>query len=161
METKRPVGVTIIAILAIIGGILLLFGGIAFVALAPILSQINTINDNNSSNSSFSLNINGTDVTVPKNALFLFGGFLGIIGGMLIVIGIAGFVVAWGLLTGKGWAWIVAIIVAIISIILNLIVVISGALENIIGLIIYGIIIYYLYRPSVKSYFGRVKGPTI
>lgn len=161
METKRPVGVTIIAILAIIGGILLLFGGIAFVALAPILSQINTISDNNSSNSSFSLNINGTDVTVPKNALFLFGGFLGIIGGMLIVIGIAGFVVAWGLLTGKGWAWIVTIIVAIISIILNLIVVISGALENIIGLIIYGIIIYYLYRPSVKSYFGRVKGPTV
>ena len=161
METKRPVGVTIIAILAIIGGILLLFGGIAFVALAPILSQINTIEDNDSSNSSFSLNINGTDVTVPKNALFIFGGFLGIIGGALIVIGIAGFVVAWGLLTGKGWAWIVTIIVAIISITLNLIVVISGGLENIIGLIIYGIIIYYLYRPSVKSYFGRVKGPTV
>lgn len=161
METKRPVGVTIIAILAIIGGILLLFGGIAFVAFAPILSQINTIEDNDSSNSSFSLNINGTDVTVPKNALFIFGGFLGIIGGALIVIGIAGFVVAWGLLTGKGWAWIVTIIVAIISIILNLIVVISGGLENIIGLIIYGIIIYYLYRPSVKSYFGRVKGPTV
>lgn len=160
METKRPVGVTIIAILAIIGGILLLFGGIAFVALAPILSQINTIDDN-SSNSTFSLNINGTDVTVPKNTLFIFGGFLGIIGGALIVIGIAGFVVAWGLLTGKGWAWIVTIIVAIISIILNLIVVISGGLENIIGLIIYGIIIYYLYRPSVKSYFGRVKGPTV
>ena len=133
METKRPVGVTIIAILAIIGGILLLFGGIAFVALAPILSQINTIEDNDSSNSSFSLNINGTDVTVPKNALFIFGGFLGIIGGALIVIGIAGFVVAWGLLTGKGWAWIVTIIVAIISIILNLIVVISGVLENIVG----------------------------
>jgi len=160
LETKRPVGVTIIAILAIIGGILLLFGGIAFVALAPILSQINTIDDN-SSNSSFSLNINGTDVTVPKNTLFIFGGFLGIIGGMLIVIGIAGFVVAWGLLTGKGWAWIVTIIVAIISIILNLIVVISGVLENIVGLIIYGVIIYYLYRPNVKSYFGRVKGPTV
>ena len=161
METKRPVGVTIIAILAIIGGILLLFGGIAFVAFAPILSQINTIEDNDSSNSSFSLNINGTDVTVPKNTLFIFGGFLGIIGGMLIVIGIAGFVVAWGLLTGKGWAWIVTIIVAIISIILNLIVVISGVLENIVGLIIYGVIIYYLYRPNVKSYFGRVKGPTV
>ena len=159
METKRPVGVTIIAILAIIGGILLLFGGIAFVALAPILSQINTIDDD--SNSSFSLNINGTDVTVPKNAFLIFGGFLGIIGGALIVIGIAGFVVAWGPLIGKGWAWIVTIIVAIISIILNLIVVISGGLENIIGLIIYGIIIYYLYRPSVKSYFGRVKGPTV
>lgn len=161
LETKRPVGVTIIAILAIVGGILLLFGGIALVALAPILSQININDDNGTSNSSFSLNINGTDVTIPRNSLFLFGGFLGIIGGMLIVIGIAGFVVAWGLLTGKGWAWIFTIIVAIISIILNLILVISGSIESVIGLIIYGIIIYYLYRPSVKSYFGRVKGPTV
>ena len=135
-----------------------MFGGIALVALAPIISQVNI---NNGSNSSFSLNINGTDVTIPHNALFLFGGFLGIIGGMLIVIGIAGFVVAWGLLTGKGWAWIVTIIVAIISIILNLILVMSGSIESVIGLIIYAIIIYYLYRPSVKSYFGRVKGPTI
>ena len=141
--------------------ILLLFGGIALVALAPILSQININDDNGTSNSSFSLNINGTDVTIPRNALFLFGGFLGILGGMLIVIGIAGFVVAWGLLTGKGWAWIFTIIVAIISIILNLILVVSGSIESVIGLITYGIIIYYLYRPSVKSYFGRVKGPTV
>jgi hypothetical protein len=160
-ETKRPIGITIIVILAIIGGILLLFGGIALVALAPILSQININDDNGTSNSSFSLNINGTDVTIPRNSLFLFGGFLGILGGMVIVIGIAGFVVAWGLLTGKGWAWILTIIVAIISIIMNLILVVSGSIESVIGLIIYGIIIYYLYRPSVKSYFGRVKGPTV
>ena len=46
-------GVTIIAILTIIGGILLLFGGIALVALAPIISQINVEEiNNNTSNSS-------------------------------------------------------------------------------------------------------------
>ncbi|HKQ22391.1 MAG TPA: hypothetical protein VJS91_10160 [Nitrososphaeraceae archaeon] len=161
METKRPIGVTIIAILAIIGGILLLFGGIAFVALAPILSQINMNDNDTTSNSSISLNINGTDVTIPKNTIFIFGGFLGVIGVMLIVIGIASFVVAWGLLTGKGWAWIVTIIIVIISIILNIILIVSGSYESIIGLIIDGIIIYYLYRPSVKSYFGRVRGPTV
>ena len=161
METKRPIGVTIIAILTIIGGILLLFGGIAFVALAPILTQINMNDNNTTSNSSISLNINGTDVTIPKNTIFLFGGFLGVIGVILIVIGIASFVVAWGLLTGKGWAWIVTIIIVIISIILNIILIVSGSYESIIGLIIDGIIIYYLYRPSVKSYFGRVRGPTV
>lgn len=161
LETKRPTGVTIIAILAIIGGILLLFGGITLVTLAPILSQVNMNDNNNISNSSISLNINGTDVTIPKNTLFLFGGFLGVIGGMLIVIGIASFVVAWGLLTGKGWAWIVTIIIVIISIILNIILIVAGSFESVIGLIIDGIIIYYLYRPSVKSYFGRVKGPTV
>ena len=159
LETKRPVGVTVIAILAIIGGILLLFGGIAFVALAPIISQVNINDNNNPSNSSFSLNINGTDVTIPRNALFLFGGFLGIIGGMLIVIGIAGFVVAWGLLTGKGWAWIITLILAIVSVIFSIVGIVSGGAPSIISLIINGIILYYMYRPNVKSYFGRVKIP--
>ena len=150
METKRPVGVTIIGILTIIGGIIFLFAGIGLVALAPIISQVNFEN-NNTSNSSVSINVNGTDV----------GGFMGVLGGMLIVLGIASFVVAWGLFTGKGWAWIVTIIITIISIILNIILIIFGAFESVIGLIINGIIIYYLYRPSVKSYYGRVKGPTV
>lgn len=160
METKRPVGVTIIGILVLIGGIILLFAGIGLVALAPLISQVN-IENNNTSNSTISININGTDVTLPNNALFVLGGFMGVVGGMLIVIGIASFVVAWGLFTGKGWAWIVTIIITIISIILNIILIIFGTFESIIGLIINGIIIYYLYRASVKSYYGRVKGPTI
>jgi uncharacterized membrane protein (DUF2068 family) len=160
LETKRPVGVTIIGILVLIGGIILLFAGIGLVALAPLISQVN-IENNNTSNSTISININGTDVTLPNNALFVLGGFMGVVGGMLIVIGIASFVVAWGLFTGKGWAWIVTIIITIISIILNIILIIFGTFESIIGLIINGIIIYYLYRASVKSYYGRVKGPTI
>jgi uncharacterized membrane protein (DUF2068 family) len=162
LERKRPVGVTIIAILTIIGGILLLFGGIALVALAPIISQINVEeNNNNTSNSSISLNVNGTLVTIPNNALFILGGSMGVVGGMLIAIGIASFVVAWGLFKGKAWAWIVTNIITIISIILNIISVIAGSIESIVGLIINGIIIYYLYRPSVKSYFGRIKAPTV
>ena len=148
METKRPVGVTIIGILVLIGGIILLFAGIGLVALAPLISQVN-IENSNTSNSSISVNINGTNVTLPNNALFVLGGFMGVVGGMLIVIGIASFVVAWGLFTGKGWAWIVTIIITIISIILNIILIIFGTFESIIGLIINGIIIYYLYRASV------------
>jgi hypothetical protein len=160
LETKRPVSVTIIGILTIIGGIIFLFAGIGLVALAPLISQVNFEN-NNTSNSSVTININGTDVTIPNNAIFILGGYMGVLGGMLIVLGIASFVVAWGLFTGKGWAWIVTIIITIISIILNIILIIFGTFESVIGLIINGIIIYYLYRPSVKSYYGRVKGPTV
>ena len=138
-----------------------MFGGIALVALAPIISQINVEENNNTSNSSISLNVNGTHVTIPNNALFVLGGFIGVVGGILIAIGIASFVVAWGLLKGKAWAWIVTIIITIISIILNIISIIAGSIESIVGLIINGIIIYYLYRPSVKSYFGRIKAPTV
>jgi uncharacterized membrane protein (DUF2068 family) len=161
LERKRPTGVTLIAILTIIGGILLLFGGIGLVALAPFIGQINVNNSINTSNSSLSLNINGTIVTVPNNALFVLGGFIGILGGMLIVLGLSSFVVAWGLLKGKAWAWIVTIIITIISVVLNVISIVAGSIESIVGLIINGIIIYYLYRPSVKSYFGRIKAPTV
>ena len=161
MERKRPTGVTLIAILTIIGGILVLFEGIGLVALAPFIGQINVNNGINTSNSSLSLNINGTIVTVPNNALFVLGGFIGILGGMLIVLGLSSFVVAWGLLKGKAWAWIVTIIITIISVVLNVISIVAGSIESIVGLIINGIIIYYLYRPSVKSYFGRIKAPTV
>jgi uncharacterized membrane protein (DUF2068 family) len=162
LERKRPTGVTLIAILTIIDGILLLFEGIGLVALAPFIGQINVNNGINTSNStSLSLNINGTIVTVPNNALFVLGGFIGILGGMLIVLGLSSFVVAWGLLKGKAWAWIVTIIITIISVVLNVISIVAGSIESIVGLIINGIIIYYLYRPSVKSYFGRIKAPTV
>jgi hypothetical protein len=160
LETKRPVGVTIIGILTIIGGIIFLFAGIGLVVLAPLISQVNFENSN-TSNSTVSINVNGTDVTIPNNAIFILGGLMGVLGGILIVLGIASFVVAWGLFTGKGWAWIVTIIITIVSIILNIILIIFGSLESVIGLIINGIIIYYLYRPGVKSYYGRVKGPTV
>ena len=154
MERRRPTGVTIIAILTIIDGILLLLEGSGMVVLAPLISQIN-VDDSNASNSSISLNVNGTIVTIPNNALFVLGGFIGVLGGMLIALGIASFVVAWGLLKGKGWAWIVTIVITIISIVLNIISIVAGSIEGVVGLIINGVIIYFLYTPNVKSYFGR------
>jgi len=155
LERRRPTGVTIIAILTIIDGILLLLEGSGMVVLAPLISQINVVDDSNASNSSISLNVNGTIVTIPNNALFVLGGFIGVFGGMLIALGIASFVVAWGLLKGKGWAWIVTIVITIISIVLNIISIVAGSIEGVVGLIINGVIIYFLYTPNVKSYFGR------
>jgi len=77
LERRRPTGVTIIAVLAIIAGALLLFGGISLVALAPFIGQIKVNDDTNTSNTSLSLNVNGTVVTIPNNPLFVMGGFIG------------------------------------------------------------------------------------
>jgi hypothetical protein len=76
----RPLGVTIIAIINIIGGIFFILGGlapVAFAAFAPELSIVLTV-----------------------------------IGGILIAIGIASFIVSYGLLKGKGWAWSVTLILS-------------------------------------------------
>ena len=161
MERRRPTGVTIIAVLAIFAGILLLFGGLALVTLAPFISQIKLNDGINTSNTSISLNVNGTVVTIPNNVLFAVGGFIGILGATMIALGLADFVVAWGLWKGKGWAWIVTIIINIISAVLNIISIVAGSLGSIGGLIINGIIVYYLYRPNVKSYFDSLKASSV
>jgi hypothetical protein len=91
-----------------------------------------------------------------------FLGGLGIaFGAVLVAIAVVSFVVAYGLLKGKGWAWTVSIILSIISIVWNAITLITAAnFGGIISIIISGIIIYYLFRPHVKAYFGKGVNPS-
>ena len=146
-------GVTIIAILIIIGGIVLLLGGISLVGLGALLSISSTETLQTSSGSIDSAELAALG-TVPL-----------VLGIILLIMGIAYLAVSYGLLKGKGWAWIVTIIVTIIGLIMQVISsIIAGSItssfavgvgSNIIGIIISGIIIYYLFKPHVKAYFGR------
>jgi len=86
---------------------------------------------------------------------YLLGGIGIAFGIVLLAIAIVSFVVAYGLLKGLGWAWTVTVILSIISIVFNAISIATGNIAAIISIIISGIIIYYLYRPHVKAYFGK------
>lgn len=77
------------------------------------------------------------------------------VGGILLALGIVSFVVAYGLLKGRRWAWTLTVVLSAISIVLNVISIVSGNFGGIVSIIISGIIIYYLYRPRVKAYFGK------
>jgi hypothetical protein len=74
---------------------------------------------------------------------------------VIIAIGIVSFIVAYGLLKGMGWSWTVTVVLSIISIVLNAISIATGNIGGIVSIIISGIILYYLYRPHVKAYFGK------
>ena len=78
-----------------------------------------------------------------------------------IVIGILWFVFAWGLFTGKGWAWIITVILAIISAIFNILSIFSLSYGSVFSLIVNIIILYYMYRPNVKTWFGRGTGISV
>jgi uncharacterized membrane protein (DUF2068 family) len=86
-----------------------------------------------------------------------FGGFLAvagaIIGGILMVIGIANLVIAYGLFKGKNWAWMLCLIFTIISAVFGILAFPAG----IVTLLFNALIIYYLTRRNVKQYFGRTK----
>lgn len=162
-STKRPAGVTIISVLAIIAGILLIFGGLSFLLFGALFTA-DTIED-----------LHDFQNAAELQSLTQFFGSIGIvIGPIILAVGIGYLVVSYGLLKGKGWAWTVTVILTIIAIIIQVTSVISssmliqslaidldalvsGITSHIIGIAINGVILYYLYRPNVKTYFGKSK----
>jgi hypothetical protein len=63
---------------------------------------------------------------------------------------------SYGLLKGKPWAWNTTITLSVIGIALGTSSIITGNVGAILSIIINVIVLYYLYRPYVKVYFGKV-----
>ena len=138
----------------------MLFGAIALIAIGAILP---TLSPSIFNQSQLQGNLTVGQAPIPPSSVppmgmvsqSLLGGIGIAIGGVLLAIAIASFVVAYGLLKGLGWAWTVTVILAIISMVFNAISIATGNIAAIISIIISGIILYYLYRPHVKAYFGK------
>ena len=122
----RPTGVTILAILEIISGVIAIAFGAFFGTLMGSMGIGMMMGDGEA-----------------------LGAIFAAIGGITIALGAISFVLAWGLLKGKSWAWTITLILTIISLVFDL------PSLNIIGIIIDVIILYYLFRPHVKAYFGK------
>ncbi len=111
----RPLGVTIIALLQIIGGLL----GLGLSVIAIMAAAI-----------------------IP-----IFGFLFLILGVFAALVALVGLIVGWGLWTLKSWAWMIALILNIINIILAL-----WPFQPV-SLIIPLIIVIYLQQGEVKSTF--------
>ena len=134
---NRPTGVTVMGVLQILGGLGSL--GLGFI-LAATYAFLGSLMASGSEGVAFSAG---------------FGGFIvvagAIIGGILMLIGIANLVIAYGLFKGKSWAWMLCLIFAVISAVL-------GILAFPVGIVIIlfnAVLIYYLTRRNVKEYFGK------
>ena len=148
---RRPTGVTILGVLAILGGIALLVGGIALITLGLVIgTYAGSAFTNALSNAGYS---GLASIGAGTLAIFLLG-----LGAVILILGILYFAVGIGYFGGKGWAWTVGIIVTAISIVLDIVQIALGAISNVFGLVIGLLIIYYLTRPHVKAFFG--KGPS-
>jgi hypothetical protein len=181
IRQSHPTGVTTIAILNISVGIILLLGGIAFIAAGIGLSSLSpsAFEDGNLTADDFDIdNFSG----IPSSLT----GVLIVVGSVMIAIGIVWFIVAYGLLKSMRWAWTVTIVVSVLSIVLSVITTIANVqalfwlglgrilslaapidpspppppFGAIISIIISGVIIYYLHRPNVKTYFGKAAART-
>lgn len=114
----RPDGVSILAVLAFITAVALLGFGAAIATVAHIFIP--------------------PDVPVGP-------ALLTVVGGLLVLLGVAYLLTGWGLWTGRDWAWPLSLILAILALFAFPIGTIAGAL-----------VLYYLTRPPVKRFFGQV-----
>ena len=155
----RPTGVTILGILFVIVGAFTLLGGIATLVAIPFVSNVNP----NVINDELQLNGQQQPLLTPSEQTALAqgsGSILTVLGAILIPLGIASLVVAYGLFKGKSWAWLVAVVLSTIGIIVNAISLVTANMSAItgalVGIAINAIVLYYLSRRNVREYFGKV-----
>ena len=144
----RPTGVTILGVLAILFGIGgLLLGGVLLAASA-IVSTID-LSTTYPQLASYGLTT-GTIATL-----------IGVVGAVFLILGILDLVMGIGFFGGKGWAWTLGMIVAILNIIAGILEIFVSIGTGIVWLVIWIGILYYATRPRVKAFFGKAAwGPT-
>lgn len=118
---SRPTGVTIIALLVIIGGVLGVAGGL--------------------------IGILGTDASSTVVG----------VGISTVIVAAIQLFVGLGLWTLQRWAWLLAVIVLGLRVIVDLVAIFTGGelITVIVNLVITFVLLWYLYRPNVQQAFGR------
>jgi hypothetical protein len=131
-------GVTILAVLALIGGIFGLIGGLGLIAGGALLGGV----------------VGGSQGVALGSLAFIFG---------IVTLGIAiaDLAFAYGAWTLKPWAWALGIIIALASLVWIAVTgLASGDLvgtitSSIISIALWAIVLWYLNTPDVKRAFGR------
>jgi len=178
-QIKRPIGVTIIAILTIIGGIILTFGGISLLAFGAFFTSVPIdVFISEQMQQQQEQQQQELQSAAELQALAQFLGGVGVaIGAIVLAVGVGYLIVSYGLLKGKGWAWIITVILTIIAIAVQIVSgitasmfnasfiddtnsFVTGIIAQIVGIAINGVILYYLYRPNVKAFFGKSQPST-
>ena len=132
-HATRPFGITLLALLQIILGILELLGAVAVAFVNFVLPEM----------------FPHVRFFAPRS---MFSG-LG-----LVVFAFVQFILAYELWKGKGWVWIGSLIFAVITLVFSaLTLFMRPRVGEVIALILNLVIIYYLMQPRVQSYFGKGK----
>ncbi len=126
---NRPVVITILGILMILGGLAAIISGLGIIVLgagaSPLLSSLGPF-------------------------VALLGGALG---GIILVVGLLDLATGYGFIKGgMKWSWWIAVILYILGILAGLVMLL--VVVGIVPIIIYGLLLYYMTRPGVKSWFG-------
>lgn len=133
IQPERPVGITILGISFIVVAILM---SIATAMIGTFMAML------------------GSYSTMMNNMISAMGGiFLVFIG---ILAGIE-FTIAYALFNGKSWGRITIIVLAIVDFLVHCATLVIGNLFAIPHIILDLVVLFYMWKPSVVSYFNQEK----
>lgn len=126
----RPTGVTILAVIAAIGGVVGLLAGAALMGFGGL--------------------------AVGAGGGFL-AGFMTIFGLVVLAQAVLLLAFAYGAWTLQPWGWTLGIVGVVIGLIINALYILNGSEigSQIVSIAISAVILYYLFTPAVKQAFGR------
>jgi hypothetical protein len=126
---QRPTGITVLAILAAIGGVFGILGGLALIGVGTVVASSSGL-----------------------------GGLAAILGLIALAYGILSLVLAYGFWTLQPWAWTLGVGLEVAGIVINVLQYINNTSAlggTIFSIAINAIVLWYLYQPNVKAAFGR------
>jgi len=141
---KRPMGVTVLAVLAIIGGVLQLLAALVLFGITGLLT------------------IPG--LSVATAALYAGAGFVVFGGIVMLVLGALTVAFGVGALRLRSWAWTMGVIVSAFDVLTAAYSIITAGftaaamISSLPVLIIAGVVLGYLYSHSVRVAFGHEHG---
>ena len=125
-DAPRPILITIIAILEFLIGLLILVGGVLLIAGVISAGDVDP------------------EFADLGNAASI----------AMIVIGVLNIIIAGGFWNGWSIMWYIGLIVNGIGLIVAIYGLITTGIGSAIPLVIYAVILFYLFRPGVKDFFG-------
>jgi uncharacterized membrane protein (DUF2068 family) len=125
-DRTRPPGLTILAVMGTVAGLVALLAGVAY----AIVSR-------------------AAGATTPL------GGLEPVLAVLLFVTGVVDLIFAFGAWTLRPWGWTVGLVAAGLMIVSALIRVVDNPTSAVISIAISVVIIYYLNTAAVKAAFGR------
>jgi len=128
---SRPVGITILAVLEVLIGIVGLLASLLIIGFSALFATLPTVGP-------------------------LLGAIGLVIGGVVLFFSIIWLATGVGFLHGRGWSWTLGMIFSILSLLGAVGALTIGLITGGVGgLVLWGLMLYYLTRTHVKAFFGK------
>src|SRR5256884_3284379 len=128
---SRPVGITILAVLEVLIGIVGLLASLLIIGFSALFATLPTVGP-------------------------LLGAIGLVIGGVVLFFSIIWLATGVGFLHGRGWSWTLGMIFSILSLLGAIGALTIGLITGGVGgLVFWGLMLYYLTRTHVKAFFGK------